>query len=1212
MFRKYTLLFFAFAITLAFQTEAQQLPQDNITNNTLPPSPNSSPSGLSETISVNQYTGQLQAGFKLFEYASKSTGLKHSLNINYQGGGIRADDIASSVGTGWSLSTGGVITREIRGLPDDDVEGYNQNGMPIPTSFDASAYHEVINGMYDMEADIFHYSADQYSGSFVMGKDGTIITIPASNVKIQMFRLGYYPGSTTLDSCYSVKYRIDLPDGRKYFYDNYTCANVKYNSTRRGYVSATWYLSMIVSSFDNDTIRFNYTPVIQQYTADVSKVSYRLATDTTSQFGRPTYDTVRLRDMVLNSIQYPDSKTVSLEYANFYRLDLKTDKALSGINITNSFTGSSYSVAFRYSYARGVNYAVLPYQDYTNVQLTPSDEVNYRLMLDGFNLTSGSASLPGYSFSYYPMQHKRCDVTAAIDHWGFLNGRIGGRVAQYSGSVSNKLPSLSACVSSSLKSIGLPHGGSVSFDYELHTTKSFAAPADSTYQKDNLITQTNYDAWYDPDYGYPANALPNIIAPASMSTNKVIHRITLTPGQWPNIASTALLRFQIGNRNAVMLTQILSNNQFSHTDFANNAVRTIEVLADKGDTLSYNIYSTDPSAYSTSPVFTVHWEMYSVKNVAGTVDSSMLVGGLRVKKIIRSDSTRQSNALVTEYKYVVENGLASSGILAAQPVYKSYYAELYNPAPGNPNHPDPFNANAYDLISHYVDPLAIPGRNYVFSVMTSNPQNDLGYTQGSPVGYGRVEEYTGTVDNNKGKTVYTFKTSDEAGMPSTLISNTFPFAPRPDIDFAIGMPLKIQSYNAANVLMKSTYNDYQTYLSFKNEPNFMNLRVGLKMEPAISASGYGAKYYYPVTGKVFPVQTTETAYFVGGDSVTAVKTFTYDTAKMVLRSTMTFDAKGEAINTYCYYPYDFNIPGAMASLNAKGLIYEPVRTEIWKGSAWNKRLINSAVSTFLQLGNGTVKQDASYSLTVAEPVSVSTWPSFNNTQLLQNPQNFTKIAQMDQYDNKGNLVQATAKGVTNATIYDYNFSIPVAQVVNAGIDDIAYTSFEADSRGGWQDNGSNSVSSNGGITGSNSCVVSSTGLLKMGLDPNKSYIVSVWATNSSNIPTITINGNTAANVIGSDSHKGWTLYKAEFNNANSVTVSAPTGRLVIDELRLYPKGAAMTTNTYDPLLGVTSSCDASNHCTYQEYDAFGRLKCQRDMDNNIRKAYDYTNSEPQY
>ena len=84
--------------------------------------------------------------------------------------------------------------------------------------------------------------------------------------------------------------------------------------------------------------------------------------------------------------------------------------------------------------------------------------------------------------------------------------------------------------------------------------------------------------------------------------------------------------------------------------------------------------------------------------------------------------------------------------------------------------------------------------------------------------------------------------------------------------------------------------------------------------------------------------------------------------------------------------------------------------------------------------------------------------------------------------------------------------------------------------------------------------------------------------------------------------KGWKLYQAEISNAAAITIS---GNGLIDEVRLYPANAQMSSFTYEPLIGMTSKCDVNNRIEYYEYDSFGRLKMIRDFDGNIIKSFDY-------
>jgi hypothetical protein len=62
----------------------------------------------------------------------------------------------------------------------------------------------------------------------------------------------------------------------------------------------------------------------------------------------------------------------------------------------------------------------------------------------------------------------------------------------------------------------------------------------------------------------------------------------------------------------------------------------------------------------------------------------------------------------------------------------------------------------------------------------------------------------------------------------------------------------------------------------------------------------------------------------------------------------------------------------------------------------------------------------------------------------------------------------------------------------------------------------------------------------------------------------------------------------------------------IDEVRLYPVNAEMTTFTYDPLIGMTGQCDANNRITHYAYDGFNRLAVVKDQERKILLKNDYS------
>ena len=61
----------------------------------------------------------------------------------------------------------------------------------------------------------------------------------------------------------------------------------------------------------------------------------------------------------------------------------------------------------------------------------------------------------------------------------------------------------------------------------------------------------------------------------------------------------------------------------------------------------------------------------------------------------------------------------------------------------------------------------------------------------------------------------------------------------------------------------------------------------------------------------------------------------------------------------------------------------------------------------------------------------------------------------------------------------------------------------------------------------------------------------------------------------------------------------------IDELRLYPAIAEMSTQTFEPLIGVTSQCGPNSQLLYYEYDGLNRLVYVKDDDGNIVKNFKY-------
>jgi hypothetical protein len=98
----------------------------------VPPSPNAASLGKYCEVPVDKSTGVPNINIPLIDL--NEGGIDLSISVSYHAGGIRVQDEATFVGLGWSLNAGGVITRTMRGLPDDMNNGYIQNSERVPWS----------------------------------------------------------------------------------------------------------------------------------------------------------------------------------------------------------------------------------------------------------------------------------------------------------------------------------------------------------------------------------------------------------------------------------------------------------------------------------------------------------------------------------------------------------------------------------------------------------------------------------------------------------------------------------------------------------------------------------------------------------------------------------------------------------------------------------------------------------------------------------------------------------------------------------------------------------------------------------------------------------------------------------------------------------------------------------------------------------------------
>lgn len=230
----------------------------------LPGSPEAASLGKYGDYKINTYTGLPSISIPL--YSVQGSELSMAFGLNYEGGGIKVEQVPTWVGSGWSLSGGGVITRAVRGDPDLKTNYFNYNSTlnqstttPYSNVFTendflvAAASKEI-----ETQPDIFYFNMGSQSGKFYIKADKSIVMAESKDILITP----YFNASDNIDSIYikdatgityvfnvaeatTTSYDVDYGSNISRFYSQYT-----FNSS--------WYLSKIINANATEVIEIKY------------------------------------------------------------------------------------------------------------------------------------------------------------------------------------------------------------------------------------------------------------------------------------------------------------------------------------------------------------------------------------------------------------------------------------------------------------------------------------------------------------------------------------------------------------------------------------------------------------------------------------------------------------------------------------------------------------------------------------------------------------------------------------------------------------------------------------------------------------------------------------------------------------------------------------------------------------------------------------------
>ncbi|MEO7216332.1 DUF5977 domain-containing protein [Mucilaginibacter sp.] len=510
---------------------------------------------------------------------------------------------------------------------------------------------------------------------------------------------------------------------------------------------------------------------------------------------------------------------------------------------------------------------------------------------------------------------------------------------------------------------------------------------------------------------------------------------------------------------------------------------------------------------------------------------------------------------------------------------------------------------------------------------TSDPGIALTPSEGCPVYYSNVTEYVGTPASNIGKTVYVYNVTPDQTQTASYT----------------GIPV-IYNYSAFRnrLLYKTEYkkNSDNTYQKVRQTANtysaFGETRydaVGVAVGQWVQNEGDLSIIYYDMGTPNDALNTFPASnYAILSDDnyVTSTTTQVYDTADTtkMMASTVDYkygnikhqqvtrirqaDSKGNTLVSVTKYPADY-LPTSSSTSTANILLdsmlnrnMQAEAIEKWDSVKNVTTAINAVTGGQLssyQTGqiSGTIVPYKISRLKVTNPLTDFT-PSTVTSGNIVADSRYVKMIQFDAYDSRNNILQYTPRTQTPTNIvWDHNYELPIAQIKNVDnsiATNAAYTSFEADQKGNWSFSGPTQYDVTA-PTGRRSYSLAGGTVTSPYFTNTKSFVLSLWAKGTA--PTVSYAATYPA-AVSLRSANGWTYY--EYKLPVGSTQAIVSGTAIVDELRLYPADAQMTTYTYgtDGLIQMT---DTKSQISRFEYDFASRLKNIKDWNGNIVKNYGY-------
>lgn len=433
---------------------------------------------------VSLYTGIPTIEIPIYEF--KVGNQTVPIKLSYHASGLKVNDLASWVGMGWSLQTGGQINRTVLGRPDEQGNGVlNQSitqpnySASCPNTTDLQVVQNLADNLTDGQRDVFSYRTPSGSNTFIM---------PSTTTNAGFVVLNSEPVSISATSGLGSFTVVDASGTRYRFADTEVTSTNTNSPFGYGSFTSTWFLSEIVSLNSSEKALYTYTTVANLPMAPEPVHTTVVLDNVTTYSGSPNVTTciptttfsnaaVNMNARLPSEIQFPGGKlSFVLESTtrpdNGYALDY-IDLLLYDIQ------SASFVLVKRYDLNYSVKYR------------TDNSPVTF---LDGIQIKQADGQAIGsYAFTYNATPLPAA-TSVKKDYWGYYNNNPGQTLipvqvptpyfqctptnnAPINIGDANREPDESLMKAWVIQSISYPTGGSTQFDFE---TNRYSGPAGAT------------------------------------------------------------------------------------------------------------------------------------------------------------------------------------------------------------------------------------------------------------------------------------------------------------------------------------------------------------------------------------------------------------------------------------------------------------------------------------------------------------------------------------------------------------------------------------------------------------------------------------------------------------------------------------------------------------------------------------------------------------